>query len=155
MEQRERLYEVLVRYNPNGTVAAHQQRIVEVLDDSGAIIAAKPGEALPLNIEDVAGVLGEVLPAAKAETAAALEVCRQSQQDLKKAQASVEERDEAIRDLSHRLAQAEAGAALLRDQLDATNEALAARNQTIAAMQARHEQTVAGLYEAAKKLSAT
>lgn len=64
--ERTRLYEVLVRYHPDGTVAAHQRDIQEVLNGTD-VVAATEGPAVSLVVADVAAVVGSVLPALSAE----------------------------------------------------------------------------------------
>lgn len=69
--ERTRMYEVLVRYRDDGTVAAHQRTITEVVKD-GKVIAATEGPATPLDPKDVADVVGDILPAIANERDAAL-----------------------------------------------------------------------------------
>lgn len=71
LEEKERLYEVLIRYHPDGTVAAHYKNIVEVFRD-GVAFAATEGDAKPLNVAVIGDVLGEVVPAIVAERDKAL-----------------------------------------------------------------------------------
>lgn len=75
IDQRERLYEVLLRYSPGAggglTVNAHQIRLIEIVDtDTGEVITTKEGLATPLAIAEVAAVVGEAVPSLLAERAA-------------------------------------------------------------------------------------
>lgn len=66
IETRTRPYEVLIRHLPDGTVAAHQRTLREVLED-GVVISALEGDARPLAAEEVADLVGTMLPAVLAE----------------------------------------------------------------------------------------
>lgn len=52
------LYEVLLRGNETGLVGAHVVRMRRITDDSGVVLVDQPGPAEPLNVSEVAGVLG-------------------------------------------------------------------------------------------------
>lgn len=71
LEQRTRNYEILIRFNEDGTLGAHLQSIEEILKD-GAIINATPLAPVPLAFvegEDMTvlnSVLGEATAAALA-----------------------------------------------------------------------------------------
>lgn len=72
LEQRTRNYEVLIRFNEDGTLGAHLQSIEEILKD-GAVISASPLAPVPLGFVEGEGitvlnsVLGEAAAAALAD----------------------------------------------------------------------------------------
>ena len=57
MAQRQRLYEILIRYHPDGRVGAHRMDIVEIADDTGAVIAARELPPVALAVEDLDGLM--------------------------------------------------------------------------------------------------
>ena len=54
IEKRTRPYELLVRWGPGGIAGAHVQFIEEIVED-GAVLSAKPGDALPVSMGVEAG----------------------------------------------------------------------------------------------------
>ncbi|MDP2323187.1 MAG: hypothetical protein Q8N51_04065, partial [Gammaproteobacteria bacterium] len=61
IEKKSFLYEVLIRGAADGTIAgAHQIHAERLVDaDTGAVLAEKTMDAKPLNVADVASLLGE------------------------------------------------------------------------------------------------
>lgn len=143
--ERERLYEVLVRFLPSGGCAAHQRRLTEVVRD-GVVIAAQEGPALELVPGEVADVLGEALPALVLERDALAAAKAQLEQDLSAAARDIADKAEQLAQAANQLSAAgeiatslaterdglAAARADLEHDLSAAQGAVAALNEQVA-----------------------
>lgn len=68
LHERTRLYEVMIRFHPDGPPAAVQRHLHEILRD-GEVIAATERPAQPLEVDAVAALLGRHVAALLADNA--------------------------------------------------------------------------------------
>lgn len=99
-------YEVLIRFNPDGTVRGAHRVDMETIMDDGELMSEKPCDAMPVTADDLAGLIGENAAALVASNAA----------------------------LSVQLADAEADARSAAERLTAAQSEIASLNGQIAAI---------------------
>lgn len=127
-----RMYEVLVRWDDKGVVAAHQAQITELVDDSATpptILSAVVGLPTSLDPTQVGTIVGTALPALQAQLDAANAEVTSLQAQLSAAQAgAVTAAQAAAASLASMTADRDAQKAqiaLIQTQLDAANAQIA------------------------------
>jgi len=63
-------YEVLIRFNPDGTVRGAHRIDMETIMDDGQLMSERPADAVPVTAGDLAGLIGENAAALVASNAA-------------------------------------------------------------------------------------
>lgn len=70
LQKTNRLYEVLVRFAPDGNIQGAHQIFMERVMDGEDVLSEKPGSAIPINPESVSSVIEESVAAVIADNAA-------------------------------------------------------------------------------------